>query len=52
MHVMSIAQLDPAPPPGEDAPVDRVTAAASKFAEYGIRRSTIEISRAAPPSRR
>jgi TetR/AcrR family transcriptional repressor of uid operon len=38
-----IAQLDRGPAPGEDATVDRVAAAAfDVFAEYGIRRATIE----------
>ena len=40
---LSIAQLDQSPRPGEDATVDRVAAAAFEvFAEYGIRRATIE----------
>ena len=40
---LSIAQLDQGPPPGEDATVDRVAAAAFEvFAEYGIRRATID----------
>ena len=40
---MSIAQLDQGPAPGEDATVDRVAAAAFEvFAEYGIRRATID----------
>ena len=39
----SIAQLDQGPAPGEDATVDRVAAAAFEmFAEYGIRRATID----------
>ena len=45
MHSMalSIAQLDQGPAPGEDATVDRVAAAAFEmFAEYGIRRATID----------
>ena len=40
---LSIAQLDQGPAPGEDATVDRVAAAAFEmFAEYGIRRATID----------
>ena len=40
---LSIAQLDQGPLPGEDATVDRVAAAAFEvFAEYGIRRATID----------
>ena len=40
---LSIAQLDQSPAPGEDATVDRVAAAAFEvFAEYGIRRATID----------
>jgi TetR/AcrR family transcriptional regulator, repressor for uid operon len=38
-----MAQLDQGPAPGEDATVDRVaTAAFEVFAEYGIRRATID----------
>jgi len=41
--MLSIAQIDHGPAPGEDALVDRVAAAAfDSFVEYGIRRSTIE----------
>ncbi len=41
--MLSIAQIDRGPAPGEDALVDRVAAAAfDSFVEYGIRRSTIE----------
>jgi TetR/AcrR family transcriptional regulator, repressor for uid operon len=41
--VLSIADLDQGPPPGEDATVDRISAAAFEvFAEYGIRRATID----------
>jgi TetR/AcrR family transcriptional repressor of uid operon len=40
---LSIAQLYQGPAPGEDATVDRVAAAAFEmFAEYGIRRATID----------
>lgn len=40
---LSIAQLDQGPAPGEDATFDRVAAAAFEmFAEYGIRRATID----------
>jgi TetR/AcrR family transcriptional regulator, repressor for uid operon len=40
---LSIAPLDQGPAPGEDATVDRVAAAAFEmFAEYGIRRATID----------
>lgn len=40
---LSIAQLNQGPAPGEDATVDRVAAAAFEmFAEYGIRRATID----------
>ena len=40
---LSIAQLDQGPALGEDATVDRVAAAAFEmFAEYGIRRATID----------
>ncbi len=41
--MLSMAQIDHGPAPGEDALVDRVAAAAlDSFVEYGIRRSTIE----------
>ncbi|HKG38093.1 MAG TPA: TetR/AcrR family transcriptional regulator [Conexibacter sp.] len=41
--MLSIAQIDQGPAPGEDALIDRVAAAAfDSFVEYGIRRSTIE----------
>src|SRR5215218_5102229 len=41
--MISIAQIDHGPAPGEDALVDRVAAAAfESFVEYGIRRATIE----------
>ena len=51
LSMVSIAQLDQQP--GEDATVDRVAAAAFEvFAEYGIRRATIEDVAAAPASRR
>ena len=40
---LSIAQLDEGPLPGEDATVDRVASAAFEvFAEYGIRRATVD----------
>jgi AcrR family transcriptional regulator len=40
---LSIANLDEGPLPGEDATVDRVaTAAFEVFAEYGIRRATVD----------
>jgi AcrR family transcriptional regulator len=40
---LSIADLDQGPPPGQDATVDRVAAAAFEvFAEYGIRRATVD----------
>ena len=41
--MLSIAQLDHGPVLGEDATIDRVAAAALEvFAEYGIRRATID----------
>ena len=41
--MLSMALLDQGPAPGEDATVDRVAAAAfDVFAEYGIRRATID----------
>lgn len=41
--MLSIAQIDHGPAPGEDPLLDRVaTAAFDSFVEYGIRRSTIE----------
>ena len=41
--MLSMAQFDQSPSPGEDATVDRVAAAAFEvFAEYGIRRATID----------
>lgn len=41
--MLSIAQIDRGPAPGQDALVDRIAAAAfDSFVEYGIRRSTIE----------
>ena len=40
---LSMAQLDEVPLPGEDATVDRVASAAFEvFAEYGIRRATVD----------
>jgi TetR/AcrR family transcriptional regulator, repressor for uid operon len=40
---LSMAQLDQGPLPGEDAMVDRVASAAfDVFAEYGIRRATVD----------
>jgi TetR/AcrR family transcriptional regulator, repressor for uid operon len=40
---LSMAQLDQGPLPGEDATVDRVASAAfDVFAEYGIRRATVD----------
>lgn len=51
--MLSIVDLEPGPPLGEDALLDRVASAAlERFVEYGIRRSTIDdIAQAAGVSR-